>query len=129
MHYLTFWKGMRFVEGLEKLADSDDASVSQSAQADLAAACDDIFSSMKVASSALSAVMSFRESHQRTGEKLAAAPETTAELLQKLATAEYVDTLLEEQLTKVSGDEYPAVRAVQLLGREYAVQLMRGLLA
>jgi hypothetical protein len=70
-----------------------------------------------------------RDSHRITGEKLAASPEATAELLQKLATAEFVDGVLAEQLEKLSGDDYVAARKVQLLGREYAVNLMRGLLA
>jgi hypothetical protein len=73
--------------------------------------------------------MSLRGAHRVTGEKMAAAPEDTAALLQKLATAEYVDDLLEEQLEKLSGEEYDAARRVQLLGREYAVNLMRGLFA
>jgi argininosuccinate lyase len=129
MHYVTFWKGLQFVAGLEKLAASDDVTLSQAAQRQLAATCDDLFSSTKTAGSLVSQMLSFRTAHQVTGEKLAASPDATADLLQKLATAEYVDGVLEESFSKLSGDEYAAARAVQLLGREYAVQLMRGLLA
>lgn len=130
MHYPSFWFKLQALERLEKLAHVDDQSVASEAQEALALACDDMYSSVKTASgSILPAVFKMRESHRITGEKLAASPDTVAELLQKLATAEYVDEMLSGQLEKLSGEEYDATRAVQLLGREYAVQLMRGLFA
>lgn len=130
MHYVTFWKKMQTVAGLEKLSASEDKEVSRRAQGQLALACDDIFTSMKKASGSLvPGVMTMRESHRITGEKLAASPEAAAELLQKLATAEFVDSLLEKQLEKLSGDAHGRARSVQMLGREYSVMLMRGLFA
>lgn len=130
MQYPSFWFKLQALGRLEKLANSDDQSVASDAQEALALACDDMFSDVKQASgSVVPAVFKMRESHRITGEKLAASPETVAELLQKLATAEYVDEMLTGQLEKLSGEEYDAARAVQLLGREYAMQLMRGLLA
>jgi len=130
MRYPTFWKNLEIVAGLEKLATTEDAKTAAEAQALLAQFCDETFQLLKSAGEPITQpLMGMRDSARITGEKLAAAPEVTAELLQKLATAEYVDDLLEEQLEKLSGAEYDAARAVQLLGREYAVHLMRGFFA
>lgn len=130
MHYVTFWTKLQTVAGLEKLATNADLTIAERGQELLAAACDDIFTSVKNASGAvLPEMMTFRSAHRTTGEKIAASPEVAASLLQKLAVAEYVDNLLDSQLEKLSGDAYDEARAVQLLGREYAVHLMRGLLA
>ena len=130
MRYVTFWKNLQTVAGLEKLAESDDReTTAQPAQVMLGNLCDHVFTEMKTAGSVVTEILSYMNSHRITGEKLAASPEVTAELLQKLATAEFVDDVLAAQLEKLSGDEYYATRDVQLLGREYAVNLMRGLLA
>jgi hypothetical protein len=134
MHYVTFWKNLQVVAGLEKLALSVDAQTSEQAQPLLAGACDELFETVKQAAAdrgehLTSALWGYREAHRTTGEKFAAAAEETAELLQKLATATYVDEVLDAKLEKLSGDEYDAARRVQLLGREYAVNLMRGLFA
>lgn len=131
MRYVTFWKNLQTVAGLEKLSESNDReTTAQPAQVMLGNLCDHVFSEMKLASgSVITEMMSFMNLHRATGEKLAASPEVAAELLQKLATAEFVDDVLTAQLEKLSGDEYYATRDVQLLGREYAVNLMRGLLA
>jgi len=130
MRYVTVWKKLQVVAGLEKLSSSEDLGLAHSAQESLAAACDDVFTYVKNSSGdLLQEMMALRGEHRVTGEKLAASPDVTAELLQKLATAEYVDDMLDEQLEKLSGEEYDAARAVQLLGREYAVNLMRGLFA
>lgn len=128
MHYVTFWKNLQTVAGLEKLAASDDAAVAKEAQELLAQTCDAVYSSVKSAGVALE-VQHLRETHCRLGEKVAVAPEQVSELVQKLVVAEYVDNLLDAQLTKSAGEEYIAARQVQMLGREYAVSLMRGLLA
>jgi hypothetical protein len=130
MQYPSFWFKLQALARLEKLASSDDSLVSATTQEALALACDDMFSGVKKASgSVVPAIFKMRDAHRITGEKIASSPEVTAELLQKLAVAEYVDEILVGQLEKLSGEEYDAARAVQLLGREYAVQLMRGLLA
>jgi hypothetical protein len=130
MHYVTFWKKLQTVAGLEKLAVSNDASVAVAAQDQLAATCEDLFVSVKNASeNIVQPLMQMRDSHRITGEKFAASAEDAAVFVQKLATAAFVDDLLETQLEKLSGAEYDAARAVQLLGREYAVHLMRGLFA
>jgi hypothetical protein len=121
---------MQLVEGLEKLSTSDDRALAQDAQGALAGMCDNIFTGVKTAGeNPLRVLVDLRESHRRTGEKLAASPEQTAEFLQKLATAVYVDDVLSTQVTKLSGEAQLAARRVQLLGREYAVNLMRGLFA
>lgn len=130
MHYPTFWKTLQTVAGLEKLAAGDDASVAAEAQQLLASTCDSLFAAVKGASANIAEpVMKMRDSARVTGEKLAADPRVAAEFLQKLTTAAYVDNVLSSQLEKLAGAEYDAARAVQLLGREYAVHLMRGLFA
>ena len=130
MHYVTFWKNLQVVAGLEKLATSDDAKTAADSQVLLAQRCDETFKLLKHAGENITQpLMTLRDSARVTGEKLAAAPEETAELFQKLVTAAFVDDTLEAQLEKLSGDEYDAARRVQLLGREYAVNLMRGLFA
>jgi hypothetical protein len=133
VRYSTLWQNLQTVAGLEKLAAGNDRLVSQQAQVVLAGTCDDIFGQLtKTASSPeklASEVMAMRDAHRITGEKLAASPVVTAEYLQKLAVATYVDGILTGQLEKLSGEEYDAARSVQLLGREYGVTLLRGLLA
>lgn len=128
MNYPSFWKKLRIVEGLEKLSTNDDAAIAKEAQLLLAETCDDVFSLVKTSSdNFLVPVLVLRDSARGVGEKFAASPDVTAELLQKLATAAYVDDLLEAQLEKLSGETYDLTRHVQMLGREYAVTLMRGL--
>ena len=133
MRYSTLWQNLQTVAGLEKLAAGDDTLVSRQAQVVLAGACDYIFSQIKKAAATpekMTALMlSMRNDHRVTGEKLAADPTVTAEFVQKLAVATYVDDVLTGQLEKLSGAEYDAARNVQLLGREYAVTLVRGLFA
>jgi len=129
VYYPTFWKSLQTVAGLEKLAASDDTVVAKEAQELLAKTCDVVFTTVKTASGVVPEVIRLRETHCRLGEKVAVAPELAAELVRQLKIAEYVDNVLDVQLTKLAGDEYAAAREVQLLGREYAVSLMRGLLA
>lgn len=128
MRYTSFWQGLKVVEGLTKLSAHEDQTTSREAQILLAGQCDQLFGELKQAG-VVQQLMTFREAHRTTGEKLAAAPEAVAELLEKLATAVYVDNLLAGQLEKLAGKEYDDARNVQLLGREYAINLMRGLLA
>lgn len=70
-------------------------------------------------------VLSLRETRSATGEKLAASPEETADLVMKLATALYLDRVLDEQ--RLSGVKEAA--ECQALGREYTVEILRSLLA
>lgn len=134
MFYPTFYREISYITALEKLAMSEDDAVTKDAQALLANACDSLYNKLqkeaRLASSSIPAVvMSLREAHKSTGEKIAAAPEQTAELLEKLATAVYVDSVLDEQLEKTALRPDGSTRMVQLLGREYAVNLVRGLFA
>jgi hypothetical protein len=69
--------------------------------------------------------MSLRETHGATGEKFAAAPEVAAELVKKFATALYLDQVLDEQ--RRAGVKEAA--ECQALGREYAIEVLRSLLA
>lgn len=130
MHYVNFWQKMQVMAGLEKLSASSDTALATQAQEEMALVCDEIFSSVKSASGSLAPeLMRLRGAHRVTGEKIAASPDVAAELLQKLATVEYVDEMLEDQIEKFSGEAQSNARSVQLLGREYAVQMMWGLFA
>jgi hypothetical protein len=130
MHYPTFWKTLQTVAGLEKLAASDDLAVAGEAQQLLASTCDKLFGTIKGASANIAApLLELRDSAKGIGEKVASDAEVVGEFMQKLATASFVDDVLSAQLEKLSGAEYDAARSVQLLGREYAVHLMRGLFA
>ena len=137
---------LRVGQGLEKLASCPDDELALHATLQQAELCDSLFCKVqKLASeSPISAdlprkeamvaqmvrvVLDLRETHEATGEKFAAAPEVVIESLKKLATAVFVDGVLGEQLEKLAGTERDSTRAVQLLGREYAVHLMRNLLA
>lgn len=130
MHYPTFWKALQTVAGLEKLASSDDLAVAGEAQQLLASTCDQLFGTVKGASSNIATpLLELRDSAKVIGEKVASDAGVVGEYLQKIATAAFVDDVLSAQLEKLSGAEYDATRSVQLLGREYAVHLMRGLFA
>lgn len=130
MHYPTFWKTLQTVAGLEKLAASDDLAVAGEAQQLLATTCDELFVTIKGASENIATpLLELRDSARSIGEKVASDAAVVGEFMQKLATAAFVDQVLTAQLEKLSGDEYDAARRVQLLGREYAVNLMRGLFA
>lgn len=130
MFYPTFWKDLQTVAGLEKLAESSNEEIAREAQGLLAMNCDRLFTSVKHGSANIaSPMMALRDAHRITGEKLAASPEVVATLLQKLATASFVDTQLTVQMSKLAGEELESARSVQLLGREYAVHLMRGILS
>jgi hypothetical protein len=130
MHYPTFWKTLQTVAGLEKLAASDDPSVSAEAQQLLASTCDNLFGTVKSASSdTVTAFLELWNTAQGIGEKVASDTTVVNELMHKLAAASLVDDVLSAQLEKLSGADYDATRSVQLLGREYAVKLLRGLFA
>jgi hypothetical protein len=141
MRYTTFWMALQKLASVAKLASSDDATISHAATIKHAEMCDSLYEVVRLSSTRMnpeeseesvriaSVIMLFRDDHRITGEKLAASPEVAAALLEKLATAGYVDNILTLQLEKLSGAEYDAARNVQLLGREYAVHLMRGLFA
>jgi len=140
MHYPTFWKQLQDTAGLEKLAQNEDPNVARSAQILLGETCDLMFAAVKVAARTQvgtpSPVAQFtrviedlRQDHRATGDKFAASDEQTFNLLHKLACAALVDNVIEAQLEKLAGEEYEQARSVQLLGREYAVNLMRGLFA
>ena len=69
-----------------------------------------------------------RDSHQIVGQKTAATNVQLNALAVKLATAVFVDEVLSQQLEKVADAKWDEIRQVQLLGREYAVNLMQGFL-
>lgn len=134
MFYPTFYRELAYITAMEKLAMSEEDTVRDEAQTLLASSCNNLFNALQkeasVSSKSIPAVvMSLRETHKSTGEKVASAPEQTAELLQKLATAVYVDGVLCDQLNKTAQEPDNSTRMVQLLGREYAVNLIRGLFA
>lgn len=131
MHYIDFWKSIQLVGGLDDLAQSGEKVASEAAP-ELAATCDGLFDILLKkagdASGMVALMLEYQNAHEASGEKIAASAETRAALLQKLATATYLDTVVSTKLAAISPDEFEEARAVQLLGREYAVHLMRGLL-
>lgn len=63
------------------------------------------------------------DDHADTGAKVAAVPEYVAHVLQKLASAVFVDEMLLEQLPSLEGDTKLAAEQCRALGREYIVTL------
>ncbi len=130
MRYPEFLKALRLVESFDKLAASEDLPTAQQAQTLRAAVCDDLITQLKLGSESLvKAALDLREQHVRSGEKVAAASDAAAEFVGKLASADFVDGVLSAELSKTAGDDAMNARATQLLGREYAVHLLRGLFA
>jgi hypothetical protein len=128
---------------LEKLAEQDERDLSICAQMEQAELCDQFFDRVQKCAhehfpetvlprkeaaviEMARCMISLRDTHASTGVKLAASFDETAALVQKLAVATFVDQVLAEELEKTADE---AIREVQRLGREYAVTLMRGLLA
>lgn len=137
--YPTLWKSLRLVEGLEKIASAD-VVLSPTARHSASRVVDEIFGHVKRAAQRLpgdddvgvkvaSLMLEMRAAHAVTGEKLAVSAEVHADMLQKLATAVFVDAVLEQEAEKLAGDVQAHLRTVQSVGREYAVHLMNGLLS
>jgi hypothetical protein len=144
--YADLWAALKMGASLEKWASAEDREVATRSQVENAKLCDSVIErALKVASEQFpqrtllgkeagvaamtQLVLSLRDTHAATGEKLAAAPEAVADGLIKLATAVFTDLVISEQLTKLSGDEAQKARMTQLLGREYMVEAIRSLLA
>lgn len=72
--------------------------------------------------------LSIHDTHLDTGAKVAAAPDALAAVLQKLATAVFVDEVLTEQMCMLEGETKVAAAQCQLLGREYVMSLIAELL-
>jgi hypothetical protein len=144
-HYPDIQLELRALPLIEKFASVEtDAEVVVCAQEKAAQVCSDVIQTILEKSAvysiemdrwlnekemtavrAVKFAMSLRDTHATTGEKLAASPEETAELLQKFATAIYLDRVLDEQ--RQAGVKEAA--ECQALGREYAVEILRSLLA
>lgn len=129
--YPQIWKGLRLIEGLEKTAGVDTLTP---------AIASELFERVKRAALSRSEagdtgvkvaalMVEMRQAHVSCGEKLAGDVTVHGDMIVKLATACFVDDVLEEQCSKLAGEELTRARAVQSLGREYAVHLMNGLLA
>lgn len=127
---------------LDKIAlETGDAAMSAAAQQALAESCDGLYTKIrdKAASyieaggdakeAAAAAVVRFtlelRDTRESTGEKLASDNSQAADLAGKLVTAVYLDELFSAEMAKHASSE---TRQKQLLGREYIVELVRGLL-
>lgn len=72
----------------------------------------------------LSLAVSLHDAHVDTGAKVAAAPDTLASVIQKLATAVFVDEVLMDQLNMLEGESKVAAEQCQQLGREYILSLI-----
>lgn len=68
--------------------------------------------------------LALHEAHVDTGTKTAASPDHLAQVIQKLATAVFVDEVLMEQLGMLEGDTKLAAEQCQRLGREYILTLL-----
>lgn len=137
-HYAEIWKDLQAYSALEKTASLGDEELARWAAAKEADHCDCVFEKVKkraapdggtkeeVAAKVASFAASLRSTHVTLGEKVASDGQAH---LENLKVAAFVDEVLTAQLKVASESERAEIRQVQLLGREYAVHLMRGLLA
>ena len=143
--YVELWAALKVGADMDKVASIAEAETSVISAQECAKLCDQIVEhSLKLAheqfpvnalrskeasvASMVKFVLSLRDTHAATGEKLAASNDDVAVNLQKLACAVYTDAVLSEQLTKLAGQDFAKARLTQLIGREYMVEVMRHLL-
>lgn len=140
-YYSEICARLEAIDRVEKVARELDGEDAQLGAAGQASACDALFE--RVASLAGGFSLSkdilavkvaefagaLRESHVSAGQKTASTNEEAAQILTKLATAVYVDRILDDRLRqKIANEDWLETRYAQLLGREYAVELMKGIL-
>jgi hypothetical protein len=138
-HYPALERDLKVLAAFEKTAAVAAPEFTNEVNERLAAASSEIFEDVVTkatsgrATSKMAAVADFllgvRESHLATGVKTASSPDVVADTLTKLATALYLDDVLTESIAKSTGATKAASVSARLLGREYAVSLMRNLLS
>ena len=141
--YVPVWSALDGVARLEKVAHATEGRDAAECQFKLAAECSRLYDFVRgqavsanprgsdpagVALSVTKFAAALAFTKHCLGEKTAAVDDIR-DILLKLATAAFVDTVLEGANASLTGVEKVAGLRVQLLGREYAVELMRELLA
>ena len=135
-HYPEIWRLLQTAGRFEKYA-----SESLDAQHELAGTCSGIYDQFmskaaeyapghSPAGAALQAgrfgAALYATAVSVNGEKVASA-DVAVTAIEQLATAAFLDVHLKTAADKMSGEEREATQTVRLLGREYAVDLLRSL--
>ena len=135
--YLDIWDDLFHIDTSVKMASLNDNEIALNAMALKTAQTDQVYGKIRAASRAdssrgkeaavnafLDTVRSLRTSHVEVGQKIAASQETALDLFTKLAAAVFVDEVI-----LGAGTLTKEAKLTQLLGREYAIELVRELLA
>ena len=136
--YPSVRHGLKIISSFEKAASYLEADFGYEIRDRMAASCSELYE--KVLNSAdkeglsksaavVDLLLTFREATLEEGVKTAASPDVVAEAMVKLATAVFLDDVLTGILDTASGETKTAAIQARYLGREYAVELMRVLLA
>ena len=135
-HYPEMWRLLQTAGRFEK-----HASESLDAQHQLAGTCSSIYDTFMSKAAEYAPGISPADSALQAGrfgaalyatalsvnrEKVAGV-DVAATALEQLATTAYLDATLKTAAEKMSGDDREAAQTVRLLGREYAVDLLRSL--
>ncbi len=135
-------RDLLIASAFDKLAvEASDKVMSAAAQQALSESCDSLYTRIRnkaasyvetgldpkeaSAAAVVRLTLELRDTRESTGEKLASDDNEVADLAGKLVTAVYLDELFTEELVKQAS---PVTRQQQLLGREYIIELVRGLL-
>jgi len=134
-------RGLRITVAFQKVASELEPEDQVEAQERIAAACDELFTSLvsaaaiptgasptEKAAGVMTFVLEMRNTLSSSGQKTAASPELALESAVKLATAIYVDEVVSGQLPNLAGEAKVSALRTRLLGREFAVSLLSNLL-
>lgn len=139
-NYPELCRDLKVVSAFEKVASQVEEEFAPEAAEKLALACNEVFESVLTRSGAsgryevksaqvIDFVLTLRDSHVEVGEKVATDTTLVSESIMKLATAVYLDDVISQTLPTLQGEAKEAALTTRLLGREYAVTLMRNLLS
>lgn len=132
-HYPEIWALLQKANHFEKNASADSAL-------DQASACSGIYETfMKRASvygtdgsptedavGAISFAYALNNTALSLGEKVAAY-DNAASALEQLGAVVFLDTTLKQASVNMTGEQLESTQRMQLLGREYGIELLRGL--
>lgn len=134
-HYPEIWAALTRTAETEKTAGvSSDASVFHARTASgafelfmsKAAAYYDTETAAGAAKAAAAFGYDLVESARITGTKVAAV-DVAGRSLERLATVAFVDRVLSDAMSKTAGDETEKLAHMRVLGREFAVEILRSL--
>jgi hypothetical protein len=130
-HYPALNRDLKVVAAFEKVSAHIEPEFQPDAQEKLALVCDEVFEGVRAKSggNVIDYLITMRESHLDSGEKTAVSSEVVYDTLLKLAAALHVDEVLTKAARVETGETKTAALNARALGREYAVTLMRNLLA